>query len=88
MDIGVLGLDGFSNIAEFRFDGVWNSMSDEEYYSFVSRNPSLTILDLNIDSQHNTVGNNILLSNCRNLQVIRLRCSRNNVNGKLAQTKD
>ena len=85
LDIGVLGLDGFSNIAEFRFDGCWNSLSDEEYYSFVSRNPSLAILDLNIDTPNNTSGNNILLSNCRNLQVLRLRCSISNGNGKLSQ---
>ena len=87
LDIGVLGLDGFSNIAEFRFDGCWNSLSDEEYYSFVSRNPSLAILDLNIDTPNNTSGNNILLSNCRNLQVLRLRCSISNGNGKLSQIK-
>ena len=73
-DFGVLGLDGFSNILDFKFDGVWNYLSEEEYHSFASRNPHMAIMDLNLDN--NSYGNNILLSKCKNLQILRLRCSK------------
>ena len=71
-DHGVLGLDGFSGLTEFKFGGVWNSVSQEEFRAFVQRNPTLQIIDLNLDL--NPVANNILLGK-KNLQIVRLRCS-------------
>ena len=73
-DVGVLGLDGFSNILELNCDGNWGSLSTEEYYSFVSRNPRLTILDMRLDS--NLGGNSVLLTSSRYLKVLRLRCGK------------
>ena len=49
-------------------------MSEEEYYSFVRRNPGIVSLDLDLDK--NVLGNHILLSNCENLEILRLRCSK------------
>ena len=69
-DHGVLGLDGFSGLTEFKFEGVWSSVSSEEFSAFVTRNPTLQIIDLNLDL--NPVANNILLRKT-NLQIIRLR---------------
>jgi len=72
-DHGVLGLDGFSGLTEFKFDGVWNSVSKEEFLAFATRNPTLEIIDINVDQ--NQEANNILLKKT-NLQIVRLRCSR------------
>ena len=47
-------------------------MDQEEFRAFVRRNPTLQIIDLNLDL--NPVGNNILLEKT-NLQIVRLRCS-------------
>ena len=72
LDKGVLGLDGFFNLLELKLDGNFNILSEDEYCSFVTRNSSLVILDISID--RNCLGNNILLSNCHHLQMLRLRC--------------
>ena len=68
----MLGLDGFSGLTEFKFEGVWNSVAQEEFTAFVGRNPTLQIIDLNLDL--NPVANNILLEKT-NLRIVRLRCS-------------
>ena len=67
------GLDGFSNLTEFKFDGVWNSVSGEEFRAFLTRNPNLAILDLNLDM--NEKANGVLLCCSKNLMILRLRCS-------------
>ena len=72
-DFGVLGLDGFSNILDLKTDGTWNTVSDDEYFSFMTRNPNVVVMDLNMDQNHSR--NNIFLTNCRKLEVLRLHCS-------------
>ena len=72
-DVGVLGLDGFSNILDFCTSGNWAALSTEEYSSFTNRNPSLTILDIHLDS--NLRGNCIILAKSKMLKVLRLRCA-------------
>ena len=68
-----LGLDGFSNLSEFKFDGVWNSVSGDEFRAFLSRNSKLAILDINMEL--NEKANDVLLCFTKNLQILRLRCS-------------
>ena len=75
LDNGVLGLDGFSNLLELKLYGNFHILSKAEYCSFVARNASLVILDVSVD--RNSLGNNILLLNCNNLQMLRLRCDHN-----------
>ena len=67
------GLDGFSNLSEFKFDGIWNSVSEEEFRAFLSRNPNLAILDLNLEM--NEKANDVLLCYSKNLRILKLRCS-------------
>ena len=47
-------------------------MAQEEFTAFVGRNPTLQIIDLNLDL--NPVANKVLLEKT-NLQIVRLRCS-------------
>ena len=72
LDNGVLGLDGFSNLLELKLYGNFHILSRDEYCSFVSRNASIVILDVSVD--RNSLGNSILLLNCNNLRMLRLRC--------------
>ena len=72
MDKGVLGLDGFANLLELKLYGNFHILSQDEYCSFVTRNASLVILDVSVNK--NSLGNSILLLNCTNLQMLRLRC--------------
>ena len=67
-------MDGFCNLTEFKFDGTWNSVSEEEFRAFLARNSSLAILDLCLD--RNEKANYVLLSCSEKLRVARLRCSR------------
>merc|ERR1719458_323754 len=78
-DHGVLGLDGFSNLNEFQFEGNWRSVSDDEFSAFISRNPNLAILSLDVDS--NSSGNNILLNNSRQLRSLKLRSTKEGCKG-------
>ena len=65
-----LGLGGFSNLTEFKFYGIWNSISSDEFWAFLSRNSSMAILDINLDM--NEKANDVLLCYRRNLKKIDL----------------
>lgn len=73
-DHGLLGLDGFSNLNEFQFEGNWRSVSDDEFAAFISRNPNLASLTLDMDT--NTSANTILLNSSRQLRLLKLRSTR------------
>ena len=84
LDNGVLGLDGFFNLLELKLYGNFHILSKDEYCSFVTRNSSLVILDVSVG--RNSLGNSILLLNCNNLQMLRLRCDHHDgISDKLIQ---